>query len=293
MRSWQLLSAFVVLTGWPHGVEAQTSTGRASLVIPETAPTKAPTDPPVGICGAGLISPAEYQEWWSYWRAVALSAASPAQRECRAFALIQLAELPSRTGRGHLGAPYWHAAVETLESFLSEGDPRLASVRLKLAWTGGLSTADKERLIRSSLAALETAVAHPKDLSELGCDFLRESANADDFQLSGLLRAATPADQRRLLSEAQLALLRLFVEAGRTQEALAVARATRQHLARRLELDGAHGRSRGLANDASSLVRFLERLPSAQLPPQQLTDAVDLLEQAAQGVESSLSSRSD
>lgn len=281
MRSWQVLSALVVLIGWPHGVEAQTSTEPAALVIPEKAPTKAPTDPPVMICGTGLISPAEYQEWWSYWRAVALSAEGPAQRECRGFALTQLAQLTENRSAGHLGAPYRRAALEALQGVLADGDPRLASLRLKLATAGGASAREKERLIRSSLRAFEAAVADPRELPALGCAFLAESPDVRIHPFPVHLSARTPADQRRMLSQAQLALLTLLVDTDRTPEALAVARTTRQHLARRLEIDGVRAGYHLLVYDASRLIHLLERLPPAQLPEQQLLEAVDLLRQAA------------
>jgi len=281
MRSWQMLSAFVVLIGWPHGVEAQPSTEPAPLVIPETAPKRPPNDPPGMICGTGLISPAEYQEWWSYWRAVALSAQGPTQRECRGFALSQLAQLTERRGLSHLGAPYRRAALETLERVLAGGDPRLASLRLNLATGGGVSPRESERLIRSSIRALEAAVAHPRELPAIGCAFLLESPDVRIQPYPVHLSARTAADQRRLLSQAQLELLAVLVVAERSTDALAVARTTRQHLERRLELDGVRDGYHRLEYEASRLVDLLERLPSAQLPEQQLVEAVDLLRRAA------------
>jgi tetratricopeptide (TPR) repeat protein len=277
MRSWQALSVLVVLIGWPAAVEAETSPDRRPLVIPETAPVPPPNSPPrIIYCGSGLISAEEYEEWWSYWRAIALSAEGPAQRECRAFALIELAELPSRRAFGHFGAPYWRAAVETLEDALPEDDPRLAGVRLRYAESGGLPAQERERSIRSSLRALEAAAARPGEVPDLGCSFLRETG-VWFSKLSGELRAATPTDRRKLLSRAHLALLRLLVETGRTDEALAVARAAQRHLARRLELDPSRDQTFSLNFDVSILVQLLERLPSGRVPERQLVEAIELL----------------
>lgn len=277
MRSWQALSVLVVLIGWPAAVEAEISPDRMPLVIPETAPTPPPGSPPrIIYCGTGLLSPEEYEEWWRYWRAIALSADRPAQRECRAFALIELAELPSRRAFGHFGAPYWRAAVETLEDALPEDDPRLAGVRLSYAESGGLPARERERLIRSSLRALEAAAARPGEVPDLGCSFLRETG-VWYSKPSGQMRAATPADRRKLLSRAQLALLRLLVETGRTDEALAVARAAERHLARRVELDSSRDQALFLKSDASSLVHLLDRLSAARVPERQLVEAIELL----------------
>jgi len=279
MRPWLALAVLALQIGVPREAAATEPAEAPALVIPEQAPKRAPGDPSRPGCGTGRLSTVEYEQWWSYWRAVALSTEDPAHRECHGFALTQLAQLTAN--QGYESATYWRAALAALEGVLADGDPRLASARLSLAQERETPMAEKERLIHSSLAALEAAVARPQEVSALGCSSTRQSPDVKVFTFAADLRAGTPAEQRKLLSQAQLAQLALLVESTRTEEALVVARATQRYLEERLALGDAEDRTSYMNQDASRLVYLLGRLPPSQVPQPELAAAVDLLRRVA------------